>query len=59
MDALSEYIKLKQKVLLLLKDAELSIRYDRIEDASKLLWSLVDQISELGTLLEQAKREVI
>ena len=59
MNALEQYINAKQRALILLREAELNLRHDRVEEVSRLLWALLDQLSELSSLLEQAKREVL
>ena len=58
MNVLDQYINAKQRALNILKQVEMDIRYDRVESAAKLLWNLLNQVDELVSLLEQAKREV-
>ena len=58
-DSLTEYISAKQRLLAKLRELELSIRYDRIEEASELLRSLMDQIVTMNELLDKVRREVV
>ena len=59
MNALEQYINAKQRALILLKQVEMDIRYDRVDSAARLLWNLLNQVDELVSLLEQARREVV